>query len=55
MMMDWSNIWWNRLDKHSGEKHLFIVPNAEHMLVTGLVPIYSAMGTFTRSIATEKP
>ena len=33
MMMDWTNIYW---DKLGGEKHLLIAPNAEHTLTTGL-------------------
>ena len=48
MSMDWTNSYY---DKLQGEKHLLIVPNTEHSLLTGFYDIYSSMGTFVRSIA----
>lgn len=46
--MDWTNSYY---DKIQGEKHLLIVPNTEHLLVTGVLEIYASMGTFIRSLA----
>ena len=48
MSMDWTQIYY---DKLKGEKHLVILPNAEHSLATGLFTLLSSMGTFMRSIA----
>jgi len=47
MSMDWSNIWY---DKMKGEKHLYIIPNTEHILYTGIYSALSVMGTFVRSL-----
>eukprot|EP01065_Artemidia_motanka_P051274 TRINITY_DN89_c0_g3_i1.p2 TRINITY_DN89_c0_g3~~TRINITY_DN89_c0_g3_i1.p2 ORF type:complete len:534 (+),score=180.00 TRINITY_DN89_c0_g3_i1:72-1604(+) len=33
MMMEWTNIWWNKM---LGEKHLTIANNAEHSMITGV-------------------
>ena len=48
MSMEWTNSYY---DKITGEKHMLIVPNTEHSLLTGFYDIYSGMGTFVRSIA----
>jgi len=48
MMMDWTNIYYDQLP---GEKHLLILPNAEHSMVTGLPDVLPAVGAFARSIA----
>jgi len=48
MMMDWTELYWNKM---KGEKHLLIVPNAEHSLATGLYTLCSTMGTYLRSVA----
>lgn len=48
MMMDWTNIYW---DKLGGEKHLLIAPNAEHSLATGLKTVLQTMGSFIRSLS----
>lgn len=48
MMMDWSNIWY---DDVLGEKHLLIVPNSEHSLVTGIPEVATSLGVFASSIA----
>jgi len=47
MSMEWTNTYY---DKIPGEKHLLIVPNSEHSLVTGFYDIYSSLGTFVRSL-----
>jgi len=47
MMMDWSNIWY---DKLTGESHLLIVPNAEHTLGTNLYGALSSVCAFIKSI-----
>lgn len=55
MMFDWTNLYF---DKLPGEKHVFITPNAEHEMVTGIRKVLSACHTFHRSIAsgkTERP
>jgi PhoPQ-activated pathogenicity-related protein len=51
MSMDWTNLYY---DKLQGEKHLIIMPNAEHSMATGIYQSLSAMGTFVRSIAAGK-
>lgn len=33
MMFDWTNLYY---DKLPGEKHVFITPNAEHEMITGI-------------------
>jgi len=48
MMMDQTNLWYDRM---TGESHLLIVPNAEHLLLTNLPAELAAAGTFFRSIA----
>lgn len=48
MMMDWTNIYYDQLP---GEKHLLILPNAEHSMVTGLPDVLPAAAAFMRSIA----
>ena len=50
MMFDQTNIYYDRL---KGEKHLLIVQNSEHSMITGLYTVLSSMGTFVRSIATQ--
>lgn len=47
MSMDWSNIFY---DKLKGEKHLIIIPNSEHSLLSGVLEANTAAGTFIRSI-----
>ena len=47
MMMEWSQIWY---DKFEGEKHLMITPNAEHFLFTNVPGAMSAATTFIKSI-----
>ena len=57
MMMDWPNIWYDEYRKY-GESHLYIAPNAEHSLATGLFGVLSTATTFARSIAikaTDRP
>lgn len=49
MMFDWTNIYY---DKLPGEKHVFIVPNAEHEMITGIRQVISVMHTYQRSLAT---
>jgi len=51
MSMEWTNSYY---DKIPGEKHLLIVPNTEHLLVTGVLDIYASIGTFVRSLAEGK-
>jgi PhoPQ-activated pathogenicity-related protein len=51
MMMDWSNIWY---DDMLGEKHLFIVPDAEHSLITGIPEVATSLAVFASSIAHGK-
>lgn len=48
MMMDWSNIWY---DDVLGERHLFIVPDSEHSLITGIPEVATSLGVFASSIA----
>ena len=48
MQMDWTQLYY---DKLQGEKHLLIIPNAEHSMATGLYTLLSSIGTFLRSIA----
>ena len=50
MMMDWSEMWYDEM-KAGGETHLLIVANAEHTMITGLVPALSSMSAAIRSIA----
>lgn len=38
---EWTNTWY---DKFTGEKSLYIVPNAEHELITGFHELYSSLG-----------
>lgn len=52
MMMDQTNLWY---DQMTGEKHLLIVPNTDHLLFTNLPSEFSTYGTFARSIASGKP
>ena len=47
MMMDWTSIYW---DKFTGEKHLLIAPNTEHIMVTGIRDIMSSMASNIRSV-----
>lgn len=49
MSMDWTNLGY--YDKLEGEKHIFILPNAEHSLATGLFRALNAIGTFISSVA----
>lgn len=51
MMMEWSNIWY---DKFEGETHLTILPNAEHVLATNLPGALSTVTSFIKSIASGK-
>ena len=56
MSMDWTNIGY--FEKLQGEKHLYIVPNTEHGLATGLFRALNAIGTFMSSVIsgkTERP
>ena len=53
MMMDWSNIWYDQLNK-DGESHLLIAPNAEHTLGTNLPDVLGTVSTFVKSIASGK-
>jgi len=48
MMMEWSNIWY---DKWEGETHLVILPNAEHVLATNLPGALSSITSFIKSVA----
>ena len=48
MQMDWTQIYY---DKLKGEKHLLIIPNAEHSMASGIYTLLSTIGTFFRSIA----
>ena len=48
MMMDWTNIYFDQL---TGEKHLLILPNAEHTMATGIPDVLPAASAFVRSIA----
>lgn len=48
MMMDWTNIYFDQL---TGEKHLLILPNAEHTMATGIPDVLPAGSAFARSIA----
>ena len=52
--MDWTQIWYDEFKKY-GEGHVFIVPNAEHGLVTNLLGVLSSMTTFFKSIINETP
>jgi len=51
MMMDWSNIWY---DKLPGESHIAIIPDAEHALVTNIRGVLSAICAMMKSIASGK-
>ena len=48
MMMEWSNIWY---DKWKGETHLIILPNAEHVMATNLPGALSSVTAFIKSVA----
>jgi PhoPQ-activated pathogenicity-related protein len=52
MSMDWTNLGY--YDKLEGEKHLYIVPNTEHGLATGLFRAVNAIGTFMSSVISGK-
>ena len=47
MMNDWANIY---MDKIPGEKHVFVVPNTEHSLGSGILRALGTIGTFLRSV-----
>jgi len=51
MMMEWSNLWY---DKFEGETHLTILPNAEHVLATNLPGALSTVTSFIKSIASGR-
>jgi PhoPQ-activated pathogenicity-related protein len=51
MSMDWSQLYWDRL---KGEKHLLILENAEHEMVSGIRVLLSTWGTWLRSVAAGK-
>jgi len=51
MMMEWSNIWY---DKFPGETHLTILPNSEHVLATNLPGALSTISSFIKSVASGK-
>ena len=48
MMFDWTNIYF---DKLGGEKHLVILPNAEHTMATNLLGVVTSVTAFSKSIA----
>ena len=52
MMMDWSNIWYDQFQQY-GESHLYIAPNAEHVMVTNLHGIMGTVSAMIKSIASE--
>eukprot|EP01059_Diplonema_ambulator_P000103 TRINITY_DN10088_c0_g1_i1.p1 TRINITY_DN10088_c0_g1~~TRINITY_DN10088_c0_g1_i1.p1 ORF type:complete len:509 (+),score=198.80 TRINITY_DN10088_c0_g1_i1:51-1577(+) len=49
MMMEWTSIWW---DQMTGEKHLTIVDNSEHSLITGLPEVLTSVTAFISSVFT---
>lgn len=51
-MMDWTNMYYDYL---TGEKHLLIVPNTDHILFTNLYAEFSTIGSFVRSIMSGAP
>jgi len=52
MMFDWTTIYY---DKLPGEKHIWIVPNTEHEMYINIRKILSALHTYQKSIASNKP
>jgi len=52
MMMDWSNIWYDHI---KGERHLFIVPDTEHSMITGIPEVATSLGVFVSSILHGRP
>jgi PhoPQ-activated pathogenicity-related protein len=50
MMMDWTNLYYDRLTNNTGESHILIVPNTDHILVTNLYGEFATIGSFIRSI-----
>ena len=48
MMFDWTNIYY---DKLLGEKHILILPNAEHSMTTNILGVLTSASAFVRSIA----
>ena len=48
MQFEWTNIWY---DKLPGEKHLYIIPNSEHEMVTTYRRRFSVLASFMRNIA----
>jgi len=53
MMMDQSNIWYDKFDG-IGETHLLICPNAEHTFLTNAGCVLSAATALVKSIASGK-
>lgn len=47
MMNDWPK---NYMDKIPGEKHVYVVPNTDHSLVTGILKCLGTIGSFLRSL-----
>lgn len=52
MQFEWTNLYY---DKLGGEKHLYIMPNAEHEMVTAYRRKFSNLASFVHSIAAGKP
>jgi len=53
MMMDWTNMYYDRLTNNTGESHILIVPNTDHILFTNLYGEFATIGSFVRSIASN--
>ena len=50
MMNDWPNLYFDRIP---GEKHVYVVPNTEHSLATGILSALATVGSFLRSVSDE--
>ena len=47
-MFDWTDIFYDKLE---GESHVYIVPNTEHTMLTGIYSVLTKIGTWCRSLA----
>ena len=51
MMNEWPRLY---MDKIPGEKHLYVMPNTDHSMVTGLYSVLSNVANFINSVNKNK-
>jgi PhoPQ-activated pathogenicity-related protein len=50
MMNDWPQ---HYMDRIPGEKHVYVVPNTDHSLATGILKCLGSIGAFLRSMNSQ--